>query len=182
MGRSPGNELPIGVGREPRKLRHLLHEFVYLVGNMVGFSVPAPKPRGPRLGERAPAGGRRRFDPQVLTSFADAPSVEIETGRARSAPRRRMPIRTVVDEDGHVYARAQEGSSEYWYRRILINPGVVLHTATEAVPAYATRVSDEGTNTIVTELYRNKYGSEHPALGQVLDTESEVATVRFDPL
>lgn len=91
-------------------------------------------------------------------------------------------MRTVVDEEGRVYARPQEGSAEYWYRRILINPGVLLHAGSEVVSARATRVSDTSTNALVTELYLRKYGSDHPASSQVPDKHPETAAVRFEPV
>lgn len=109
-------------------------------------------------------------------------------GGDRDRSRTQCPAQAYADPHGRgcgrarIHARPQEGSTEYWYRRILINPGVVLHTATEAVPAYATRVSDEGTITVVAELYRNKYGTDHPVPGQVPGEDSEATTVRFEPL
>lgn len=182
MRHRPGNELAPREHREPSTLRRWCHELFFLVGNMIGFSVPTPPWRDASQREGRPATGQRRFAPHILACFADAPSVEIETRRAPSAPPRRMSIRTVVDEDGRVYARPQQGSSEYWYRRILINPGVLLHAGSEVVSARATRVADANTNALVTELYLRKYGSDHPATSPVPDKHSETAAVRFEPV
>lgn len=181
MSNARGRGLPVPERREPGRPFRWAHEIFSVLGNMIGFSVP--EPWWSRLGQepRPVADRPGRYSESVLCCLADAPWAEIETRRAPTSPPRRMPIRTVTDEHGRVYGRPYEGRSSYWYRRILINPGVALHTDGGTAYARAVRETDAETSDLVTELYHLKYGANVPETDPDLQGLS-AATIRFDPL
>ncbi len=157
-------------------------EVFTIIGEMIGFTVPQPVREDAKRVESARGRREKRFAPEVLALLGSAHSVEIETRRAPGAPPYRAPILMVVDDDGRVYSRCLGGTAGYWYRRILINPGVELHTEGGTVYARAVPAADERTVALVSELYRQKYGPDDPDTQRLLHEDVQIATVRFQPI
>ena len=150
---------------------------------MIGFTVPPPPEDEREGGKERPAAGRRRFDAALLEYLASAPSVEVETRRSPAAPASaasRTAIPVVVDDEGRIYTRPREGAATYWYRRILINPGVTLHTGLGPIYVRAVPLTDERTAALVAELYERKYGPDERDSPYATGGSSDHATVRFE--
>ena len=177
-GRGEGPEAAQGLRA---RLRRAGHQVLYALGMTFGFTVPEPGGKGARRGWTVPARPEKRFRPDVSDLLGELPSVVLETRRSPAAPPVRAAIRTVVDDSGRVYSRPREGSEEYWYRRILINPGVMLHTDAGTVYARTARVTDPRTAALVSELYAGKYGADDPETRLLVREDLEQFTVRFEP-
>lgn len=170
-------------GRTRRGWRRVLVRWgrgaLHLVGMMMGVSIPEPA-RDDDPGRQAAAPREKRLDSALVRHLAGTREIEIETRRSPAAPAYRVPIRAVVDQDGHVYARPAEGTHAYWYRRILINPGVTLHTGVGPVYVRVVPEVDGPTAAVVSELYRQKYGPDEPEIVKLLGEDARRTTVRFE--
>lgn len=152
------------------------HEALYTTGLLVGFNVP----KLPREARDVPLPRDTRLSVAMRAHLARAYAVEIETRRSPTVPAYRAAIRVVVDGAGQVYASPAEGTSAYWYRRILINPGVTFLTGAGPVYVRAVPQNDGRTMALVLDLYQRKYGRDDPGTIELLRSDPKRATVRFE--
>jgi hypothetical protein len=96
------------------------------------------------------------FGAALIELIGATRQVEIETQRPSGEPRR--TIVWIVTDAKDVYVRSVRGSAGRWYRDLVANPNAALHLGGDRVVVRVTPAADPASVSLVSDLFRAKYG------------------------
>lgn len=120
------------------------------------------------------------FPKLVLRAFDTVKEVEIET--SSTSGKTHSVIIWIVVADGVPYVRSVRGARGHWFQRLLARGTGAIHVGKRRIPVRATRVTDDTTNTKVSEAIRSKYTRPTASVRAMVRDDVLATTARLEPL